>query len=87
MWGFVCWFGILAVAGLCYPRRPRTSGTVFILLGVWSLILQLTARTPVSVLHAFWFAALWFGLGVSYLIRFRDPLVRAKHVAHWTTKS
>jgi hypothetical protein len=86
MLGFACWLAILMAAGLCYPRKPRASGALFLLLAVWSVFLQILSSPAGSVLRAVWFPACWFALGLSYLIRFRDPQVRAKHVAHWTAK-
>jgi len=86
MLGFACWLAILMAAGLCYPRKPRASGALFLLLGVWSVFLQVLSNPAGSVLRAVWFPAFWFVLGVSYLVRFRDPQVRARHVAAWTAK-
>ena len=85
IWGFTCWLAIL-MAGLCYPRKPRTSGALFVLLGVWSVLMQVLSGTSGSVFRAVWFSAFWFALGLSYLTRFREPQVRAKHVAQWTAK-
>ncbi|OLE85152.1 MAG: hypothetical protein AUF76_01520 [Acidobacteria bacterium 13_1_20CM_2_65_9] len=40
MWTGLFWFALLAAAGLCYPRRPRTAGALFIGLGFLSPFLS-----------------------------------------------
>ena len=85
MWAGLLWFVLLAAALLCYPRRPRTAGTLWIMLGVLSLLNNLER-----------YAESWFGptgglfmigLGVWYLIKYRSPDVRAKHIEYWTAKA
>jgi hypothetical protein len=36
--GFSIWLGILAAAGITFPRRSSVSGFLFIALGVWSMV-------------------------------------------------
>jgi hypothetical protein len=81
---FVIWLGLLAAAGLCFPRRPPVSGLLFIALGVWSAILRFTtlgSPHPVSLGVALGSGAFWFSIGISILVRFRDPEARSAHVA------
>ncbi len=88
MLGFVVWLGLLAAAGLCFPRRPQVSGLLFIALGVWSVILRYTtfgSPHPVSLGIALGSAGVWFSLGIMHLVRFRDPEARSAHVRRWTT--
>ena len=40
MWAGLAWFALLAAAGLCYPRRPRTAGALWIMLGVLSVTMS-----------------------------------------------
>ena len=85
MWTGLLWFALLTAAGLCYPRRPRTAGMLWIMLGVLSLTLNLQ-RNPDS-----WLAPtpglFMIGMGTWYLIKYRHPDVRAKHVEYWTAKA
>ena len=85
MWPLVLWLAILAAAGLCYPRRPRTAGVLFIGLGVLSLVMGFLA-SPGN-----WLApaggVFLIGLGMSYIVKYRRPELRAKHVEYWTAKS
>jgi hypothetical protein len=85
MLGFTFWCAVLTAAGLCYPRRPRVSGVLFIALGVLSAALRAASGPfwgmPVLVAGSFWIA-----LGVGYLIKFRNPpsaprTCRTGHVA------
>jgi uncharacterized membrane protein HdeD (DUF308 family) len=81
----ILWFALLTAAGLCYPRRPRTAGMLWIMLGVLSLILNLQ-HGP-----ARWLAQvpgiLWIVLGIWYLVKYMNPEVRSKHVEYWTAKA
>jgi hypothetical protein len=83
MLGFAFWCAVLTAAGLCYPRLPRVSGVLFIALGVLSAVLR-AARGPISGVPVLVAGSFWFALGVGYLIRFRNPAVRAAHVSSWT---
>jgi hypothetical protein len=85
MWSGLLWIALIAAAGLCYPRRPRTAGVLFLALGVLSAALAFThspgnGLAPVA-------GAFWIGLGVWYLVKFRHPDARAKHVEYWTAKA
>jgi len=78
------WLAIVGAALLCYPRRPRTMGVLFVVAGalifvVWAVgaignNLPIVAGTSAA-------------LGLGAIWKFRDPDVRAKHVAEWTGKS
>jgi len=70
--GFVIWLMLLAAAGMCMPTRPRTSGALFILLGIWSSVLRLTASgnvRPLPWLAAIGIGVFWMALGTRYLLR------------------
>lgn len=85
--GFVIWLGLLAAAGLCFPRRPQMTGVLFILLGVWSSVLRLAASggaRPVPWFTALGMGAVWFAIGISHIRRYADPQARAEHVKSWT---
>ncbi len=85
MWPFLLWIAILAVAGLIYPRRPRTTAALFVVLGALSITLVFThheGNNLGAVAGAF-----WIGLGVWYLVKYRTPEARAKHVEYWTAKA
>ena len=85
MWPSFLWIVLLAVAGLCYPRRPRTAGALFLALGALSILMQFThnAGNGLAALAG----VFWIGLGVWYVVKFRNPDVRAKHVEYWTAKA
>jgi hypothetical protein len=86
MFGLFSWFALLMAAGLCYPRRPRLSGALFIALGGYSIVLR-SLGSPGSGALAFAAGAFWIALGCSYLVRFREQAVRGAHVEYWTAKS
>jgi hypothetical protein len=70
--GFVIWLTLLAAAGMCMPTRPRTSGALFILLGIWSFVLRLAAGgdvRPVPWLAALGIGVFWIALGIRYLLK------------------
>jgi hypothetical protein len=70
--GFVIWLMLLAAAGISLPARPRASGALFILLGIWSSVLRLSAggdAPPVSWLAALGIGVFWIALGTRYLLR------------------
>ena len=69
--GFIIWLILLAAAGICMPTRPRASGALFILLGVWSSVLRLSAGSvrPVPWLAALAIGVFWIALGTRYLLR------------------
>ena len=85
MWTFFLWLVLLTAASLCYPRRPRTAGALFIVLGFLSIVLIFT-HNPGNGLVAVP-GAFWIGLGAWYLVKYRNPDVRAKHVEYWTAKA
>jgi hypothetical protein len=84
MWPGMLWFGLLAAAMLCYPRRPRTAGMLWIMLGVLSLALN-------PQRNSMWFGLLpgvfMIGMGSWYLVKYRNRDVREKHVEYWTAKA
>jgi hypothetical protein len=51
--GFSIWLGMLAAAGLTFPRRPVVSGFLFIALGVILRYLS-TARSLHPLRQCFW---------------------------------
>ena len=69
--GFAIWLGILAAAGMLFPRRPVVSGFLFLALGVWSMVLRYAnadsiAPPPAPVL--FGAVVIWFVIGVRQLL-------------------
>ena len=48
MWTGMLWFALLAAAMLCYPGRPRTAGTLWIMLGVLSVALKFAREAGVG---------------------------------------
>jgi hypothetical protein len=91
MWPAMVWIGLLTAGFLCYPRRPRTAGTLMILVGAWTFLLKYmnwgNGRVTTGVWTAFWVAAFWFIVGLLWIVKFRDRDVRAAHVGYWTAKS
>jgi hypothetical protein len=85
MWTGLLWFVLLAAAGLCYPRWPRLAETFFIILGAMSAVLAFRAGAGSGT--ATFVGLIWGSLGLSWLMRFRNPYVRAKHVESWTAKA
>jgi hypothetical protein len=85
MWTFVIWLALLAAAGLCYPKRPRTAGAMFIALGLLATLLGFVYNDG-RALASLGGGLLWIGLGTSYLVRYRTPDSREKHVHYWTAK-
>jgi hypothetical protein len=70
--GFSIWLGILAAAGMLFPRRPVVSGFLFIALGVWSMMLRYANAAPIAPPPApvlFGAAVIWFVIGVRQLLR------------------
>ena len=85
MLGFTIWLGLLSAAGLCFPRRPHVTGMLFILLGVWSVVLRLAAlggARPVPWGVALGTGVIWFALGIRLLSKYSDHDARAAHVRH-----
>ena len=83
MWILTCWLVIMGAAGLFYPRRPRTAGTLFLVAGSFLCVMW-----AVGAIGGFpVIAAMPVALGLGYLWRFRDPATRAEHVAEWTAKA
>jgi hypothetical protein len=85
MWTFFLWIVLLCGAGLCYPRRPRTAGGLFIATGVLAIVLTLTNNNGNGLITGP--AVFWIVLGVWYLVKYRSPDARAKHVEYWTAKA
>ncbi len=83
MWTGLLWFALLTTALLAYPRKPRMSGILWVMLGILSI--------SQSYSHGGRFGGLsgtfCVGMGVWYLVKYRDPDVRAKHVEYWTAKA
>ena len=99
MWTGLLWFVLLAAAGLTYPRRPRTSGMLWIVLGTLSLVMNIQRNGGSSLSLAMtvqrngdsWLGPIsglfMISMGTWYLIKYRNPDVRAKHVKYWTAKT
>ena len=85
MWTGVPWFALLAAAMLCYPRRPRTAGALWIMLGVLSLSINLQRKADSWL--ALIPALFMIGMGTWYLVKYRHPDVRARHIDYWTAKA
>jgi hypothetical protein len=85
MWTGVLWFALLTAAGLCYPRRPRTAGILFMMVGALSLVPSRVDSSG-SGLGAI-VAAFWIALGAWQVVKYHNPAVRAKHVEYWTAKA
>jgi hypothetical protein len=86
LWPLVAWLALVAAAGLCYPRRPRTAGALFIALGLLFTILVVVLNHG-SLLASLGAGVFWIGLGASYLVKYRRPDAREKHVEYWTAKA
>ncbi len=80
MWPGIVWVAHLMAAGLLYPRRPRTAAALFIMLG---FPMVFWGGSPLVLLSS----AFWIGLGVLYLVKYRKPDARAKHVEYWTARA
>ncbi len=76
------WFVLLLAAGLAYPRHPRASGILFIALGGVS-IANYSLGNGLGAASGIVMA----GLGVRYLVKYRDPAARARHLDYWTAKA
>ena len=85
MWTFFLWIVLVCGAGLCYPRRPRTAGSLFIMAGALAILLTLARSQAISLMVLP--GIFWIGLGAWYLMKFRNPEIRAKHVHYWTAKA
>lgn len=77
------YLAIVGAAGLCYPRRPRAMGVLFVVAGglmsgMWEV--GAIGNNPPII------AAMSATLGLGTIWKFRDPGVRAAHVAEWTGK-
>jgi len=85
--GFAVWLALLAAAGLCFPRRPRLAGRLFIALGVLSIVLRLASLgnvRPASIGIPLGAGVVWFVIGTRQLVKYRDPGAFAAHVRQWT---
>jgi hypothetical protein len=83
MWQGLLLFGLLTAGLLCYPRRPRIAGALLVVLGTLSFLLAFQNEARLGALSGL----ICVGLGASYLIKYRKPDVRAKHVEYWTAKA
>ncbi|MEO8257052.1 MAG: hypothetical protein ABI868_06865 [Acidobacteriota bacterium] len=86
MWPLLAWFALLAAAGLCYPRRPRTAGALFIALGLLTTTVVLVLNRG-SLLTSVVPGVFWIGLGASYLVKYRAAAARKQHIDYWTAKA
>jgi hypothetical protein len=76
---------LLATGGLCYPRRPRTAGLLFIILGILSAFLAF--QSGAATASAAFIGMTWASLGLGWIVKYRNPDVRVKHVEYWTAKA
>jgi hypothetical protein len=78
------WLMLMGAGGLCYPRMPRAMGLLSVVAGLFMLIVWAAGAIgdapPITAVTS-------AALGLGQLWRFRDPAVRATHVAAWTAKS
>jgi hypothetical protein len=78
------WLATMGAGGLCYPRWPRAAGVLFLMLGAFMFFVWAAGvigdAPPVN-------AAAPAALGLATLLRFRNPAIRAAHVAEWTGKA
>jgi hypothetical protein len=85
------WITLLTSGLLCYPRRPRTAGLLFVLLAVWTWLLRFLSwgdgRTSTGTWGASWVAAIWLAMGLFWLVKFSNATARAEHVGYWTAKN
>jgi len=68
--GFSIWLGLLAAAGISFPRRPYLSGFLFIALGVLSMLLRYANASPLTPPPAIVLlgtGVVWFAIGVRQL--------------------
>ena len=78
------WLLIMGAGGLCYPRRPLAAGLLFMVAGVFMLLvwaMGAIGNAPPVV------AATSIALGLRNLWQFRNPVARAAHVSQWTGKA
>ena len=68
---------------LCYPRRPRIAGLLWMTLGSLSLLQSYIHNARLGATSG----VLFIGLGIWYLVKYRDAMVRAKHVEYWTARA
>jgi hypothetical protein len=77
------WLVLMGAGGLFYPRAPRATGVLFLGAGAFMFIAWAAGAIgdapPLN-------AAISAALGFSQMWRFRDPSVRAAHVAEWTRR-
>ena len=87
MWFLIVFLCGMGIAGLFYPRRPLLTGTLLTMLGALIFVLWAAGwitGSPSGILFA---SATWVGFGLGAVWKFRDPSVRAEHVAEWTGKA
>lgn len=88
MWASAAWVALLTTALLIFPRRPRTSGVLFLALAAWSMMLRMMQQehSPSGFSHLAG-AVIWLALGLRNLIKYRTAAARANHVSYWTEKA
>ena len=65
------WFALLAAAMLCYPRRPRSAGMLWIMLGVLSVGLNVERNAGWTLGSTS--GLFMMGMGTWYLIKYPPP--------------
>jgi hypothetical protein len=79
--------GMIGVGGLCYPRRPRATGAIFMAVGA-AVCTAWAAGAIGGVRGNILFASgNWLTCGAWILWKFRAPATRRAHVAAWTARS
>jgi hypothetical protein len=74
------WLALMGAGGLCYPRRPRTAGVLFVSAGGFMLVVW--AMGAIGDQPPF-IAAISAALGLGKIWQFRSPATRAAHRAEW----
>ena len=75
---------VMGVGGLCYPRRPRATGVVFVVLGTALLATWAAGAITGAQQQILFASATWVALGAWVIWKFRNADDRASHVAEWT---
>jgi len=87
MWASLIWVALLTAALLIFPRRPRTSGLLFLALAAWSMLLRMMKQehSP-SGFSNLAGAVIWVAMGLRNLIKYRTAAARAAHQSYWSEK-
>ena len=85
------WIVLLTASLLVYPRRPRTAGTLLVLLACWTLSIRFmtwgNGRASSGLWGATWVAIVWLVVGLFWIVKFSNASRRAEHIGYWTEKA